>query len=426
MSGRTVISVRDLGKRYALGETFSAGTLRDALAVGARHLFRRSNGRGQPASNDFWALRHVSFDVSEGEVVGIIGHNGAGKSTLLKILSGITDPTEGEVRLRGRVGALLEVGTGFHQELSGRENIFMNGAILGMSQAEIRRKFDEIVEFAGVAPFIDTPVKRYSSGMLVRLGFAVAAHLQPEILVVDEVLAVGDAQFQEKCLTKIEDVSRSGRTVLLVSHNMAAVEGLCARAILLRAGTVHADGDTADVLGRYYDQGIVLGADSRVDLSAMPGRTGGPQSDLCLFEYLNAQGSPAAAVRVGEDAVFRITGRPARPLVAATFNLQVRNSYGLRVATLHSGYQHQGTLDLGGSFVLSCRFANCRLMPGRYEIDLILKAANAEPSVYPGLPLTVVASNIYGTGKLLPPRTGSFLPDATWTVESSENGRPTC
>jgi homopolymeric O-antigen transport system ATP-binding protein len=240
MLKRTVISVRGLGKRYQLGETLSTETLRDALAAGARRFFRRSNTDRdrKDVEKNFWALRNVSFDVVEGAVVGIIGHNGAGKSTLLKILSGITEPTEGEARMRGRVGALLEVGTGFHQELSGRENIFMNGAILGMSQAEIRAKFDEIVDFAGIARFIDTPVKRYSSGMLVRLGFAVAAHLEPEILVIDEVLAVGDMEFQRKCLGKMNEVAHSGRTVLFVSHNLAAVRQLCSRGILLKEGVV--------------------------------------------------------------------------------------------------------------------------------------------------------------------------------------------
>jgi lipopolysaccharide transport system ATP-binding protein len=414
-----MIAVDGLGKRYTLGETFSSGTLRDTLASRARRFLGRSDRKPAAVEKDFWALRHVSFDVAEGEVIGIIGHNGAGKSTLLKILSGITQPTEGEVRMRGRVGALLEVGTGFHQELSGRENIFMNGAILGMSQAEIRKKFDEIVAFAGVEQFLETPVKRYSSGMLVRLGFAVAAHLEPEILIIDEVLAVGDVEFQRKCLGKMEDVSRSGRTILFVSHNMAAVEGLCSRTILLKRGTIRADGATADVLGRYLEHGLDLGSNACVDLTTLAGRKGNERSHLATLAYLDGDGLPSPAVRVGDDIVFRITGTPGRPLTAATFNLQVRNSYGQRVATLHSGYQHQGNLDLGATFVVSCRFANCRLMPGRYEIDLILTAANAETSVYPRLPLMVLPSNLYGTGKLLPPRTGAFLPDVTWTIESS-------
>ena len=250
----TVISVRELGKQYDLGYTFSSGTLRDTLAAGARRLLRRPNGNGHATQREFWALKDVTFDIREGEVVGIIGHNGAGKSTLLKILSGITEPTEGEVRMRGRVGALLEVGTGFHQELSGRENVFMNGAILGMTQAEIRKKFDEIVAFAGVEQFIDTPVKRYSSGMLVRLGFAVAAHLEPEILLVDEVLAVGDAEFQRKCLGKIDEVSKAGRTILFVSHNLEVMQKLCARLVLLHAGRVAVDGTPSDAIRLYLDR----------------------------------------------------------------------------------------------------------------------------------------------------------------------------
>src|SRR6202011_3565898 len=211
--------------------------------------FRR--GRHQEKRKDFWALKDVSLEVKRGEVVGIIGRNGAGKSTLLKILSRITDPTKGRIEIRGRVASLLEVGTGFHQELTGRENIFLNGAILGMTRAEIKRKFDEIVAFAEVEEFLDTPVKRYSSGMYVRLAFAVAAHLDPEILVIDEVLAVGDAEFQKKCLGKMAEVAKGGRTVLFVSHNMGAVTRLCSRAILLSAGRLEMAGDTAAVAGRY-------------------------------------------------------------------------------------------------------------------------------------------------------------------------------
>jgi lipopolysaccharide transport system ATP-binding protein len=208
------------------------------------------NGNG---SNILWAVKHVSFDVTKGEVIGIIGRNGAGKSTLLKILCRITDPTKGQARVRGRVSSLLEVGTGFHMELTGRENVYLNGTILGMTRAEVKRKFDEIVHFSGVEKFIDTPVKRYSSGMSVRLAFSVAAHLEPEILIIDEVLAVGDADFQKKCLNKMEDVGQEGRTVLFVSHNMAAVSRLCNRAILLENGQIAEDGPTEDVIGKYLN-----------------------------------------------------------------------------------------------------------------------------------------------------------------------------
>src|SRR5437016_3408859 len=231
---KPIISVEGLGKMYHLGHRARRNTsFRDAVASSLAAPLRKLRGNSNGQNDAFWALKDVNFEVARGEVVGVIGANGAGKSTLLKILSRITEPTEGRVVLRGRVASLLEVGTGFHPELTGRENIYLNGAILGMTRTEIRKKFDEIVDFAGVEKFLDTPVKRYSSGMYVRLAFAVAAHLEPEILLVDEVLAVGDAEFQKKCLGKIDEVSRQeGRTVLLVSHNMAAINRLCGRAIL--------------------------------------------------------------------------------------------------------------------------------------------------------------------------------------------------
>ena len=245
-----VIHVNGLGKRYEIGERRHYKTLRESLAL--RNPFRpRRNGHADADARTFWALKNVSFDVHRGEIVGIIGRNGAGKSTLLKILSRITDPTEGEVEINGRVGSLLEVGTGFHPELTGRENIFLNGAILGMKRREIAARFDEIVAFAGTGKFLDTPVKYYSSGMYVRLAFGVAAHLEPEILIVDEVLSVGDAEFQKKCLGKMGDVAHSGRTVLFVSHNMAAVKVLCGKAILLNSGVIVSSGNVADVIEDY-------------------------------------------------------------------------------------------------------------------------------------------------------------------------------
>jgi len=269
---QAIITVENLGKRYSIrhqrDQRYTA--LRDVISEKAKSLLRESrkrktaNGNGSQLSTfssqlsdasstreDFWALRHVNFEVRQGEVVGIIGRNGAGKSTLLKILSRITEPTEGKITLRGRVASLLEVGTGFHPELTGRENIYLNGAILGMSRAEIKKKFDEIVAFAETERFLDTPVKRYSSGMYVRLAFAVAAHLEPEILVVDEVLAVGDAEFQKKCLGKMSEVSKEGRTVLFVSHNMGVLSTLTNRAILLSQGRKAKDGVTATVIADY-------------------------------------------------------------------------------------------------------------------------------------------------------------------------------
>lgn len=250
MSSDVAVRLDNVGKRYQLGGTagfFRYRSLREDLLKG----WRRGAGTQPATAAELWALRHVDLSIAEGETIGIIGHNGAGKSTLFKVLAGITPPTEGRAQLRGRVGSLLEVGTGFHPELSGRENIFLSGAVLGMRRAEIIRKLDEIVEFAGVSRFLDTPVKRFSSGMYMRLAFAVAAHLEPEILLVDEVLSVGDAQFQKKCLGKMAEVGRSGRTVLFVSHSMPAIARLCTRVVLLERGEVVADGAAGDVVRQY-------------------------------------------------------------------------------------------------------------------------------------------------------------------------------
>ena len=260
----TVIRVENLGKKYIIGhqqqERYTA--LRDVIANGAKGLLKPfHNGKSKIPNNyeEFWALKDVSFEIKQGDRVGIIGRNGAGKSTLLKILSRITEPTKGRINIKGRVASLLEVGTGFHPELTGRENIFLNGAILGMGKAEIKRKFDEIVAFAEVEKFLDTPVKRYSSGMYVRLAFAVAAHLEPEILIVDEVLAVGDAAFQKKCLGKMEDISiKEGRTILFVSHNIGAINQLTSKAFLLNKGHIIAYGHTSDVVGNYLKSGHSL------------------------------------------------------------------------------------------------------------------------------------------------------------------------
>ena len=264
MAADTVISVEALGKRYLIAHEVERAryiSLRDVVTETGRSLttsatnFIRGRRQTDAQREEFWALKDVSFTVTRGEVVGIIGHNGAGKSTLLKVLSRITEPSEGRVEICGRVASLLEVGTGFHPELSGRENIYLNGAILGMSRAEIRRKFEEIVDFAEVERFLDTPVKRYSSGMYVRLAFAVAAHLEPEILVVDEVLAVGDAEFQRKCLGKMRDVAGHGRTVLFVSHNMAAIQTLCPTSIWLKSGRLEGCGPTRALVERYLKVG---------------------------------------------------------------------------------------------------------------------------------------------------------------------------
>jgi len=258
MSDDIVIRAEDVSKRYRISHLAGQATLRDTMHHAARLAWRRLRWNTKLSREDFWALRDINFEIKRGEVVGIIGRNGAGKSTLLKVLSRITEPTTGRITLKGRVASLLEVGTGFHPELTGRDNIFLNGAILGMSRAEIRKKFDEIVAFAEVERFLDTPVKRYSSGMYVRLAFAVAAHLEPEILIVDEVLAVGDATFQDKCLGRIREVARGGRTVLFVSHNLASVQALCTRTLFLSQGKLQLDATPAVAISRYLGEGQAL------------------------------------------------------------------------------------------------------------------------------------------------------------------------
>jgi homopolymeric O-antigen transport system ATP-binding protein len=307
------ILTEELSKSYRIGELQSTyGTLRDSLAAAARRLVHRDH---RPHYDEIWALRDVSLEVPEGQVLGVIGRNGAGKSTLLRILTRITTPTSGRAEIRGRVGSLLEVGTGFHPELTGRENVFLNGSVLGMKQREIQGKFDEIVEFAGVEQFVDTPVKRYSSGMSVRLAFAVAAHLEPEILLVDEVLAVGDADFQRRCLGRMEDLSESGRTVVFVSHQMQAVSQLCDRAILLEKGSVTLDGPSGDVVAHYLQRvGGSASSRSWPDVANAPGDDLGR---LLSVRVVDEHGDTADAIDVrrpvGIEIGFRVlrSGGPA-------------------------------------------------------------------------------------------------------------------
>jgi lipopolysaccharide transport system ATP-binding protein len=337
-----IILVRNIGKKYKLGATLGGRnykTLRDVLTQAAFGPFRKlfaafrkepstvgshsstnnpitqspNNSITQSPNNlttkspnnpkEFWALKDISFDVQQGEVVGIIGRNGAGKSTLLKILSEITEPTEGEIRIRGRVASLLEVGTGFHPELSGRENVYMNGAILGMTKAEIDAKFDEIVDFAGVEKFIDTPTKRYSSGMQVRLAFAVAAHLEPEILVVDEVLAVGDMEFQKKCIGQMGKVAKEGRTVLFVSHNMGAISRLCETGILLDDGKIVEMGDVGSVVGKYL---TMPAASGDIDLTSVQNRNGTGAARFTRVVTRNGTGKECDTFTIGDDIVFDV------------------------------------------------------------------------------------------------------------------------
>lgn len=370
--GDTAIRVEGLGKQYRIGkrETAYYRTFRDVLANTISTPFRRAVGllRGNAAAaadlgETIWALQDVSFTIKKGEVVGIIGRNGAGKSTLLKILASITEPTTGEARIYGRVGALLEVGTGFHPELTGRENIYLNGAILGMSRAEIKRKFDEIVAFAEVEKFIDTPVKHYSSGMGLRLGFAVAAHLEPEILIVDEVLAVGDAAFQKKCLGKMGEVAGEGRTVLFVSHNMAAVRNLCQRGILLKEGRVLVDDDVKYVIDKY----LQLDTPSTLEISFQDPKT--------FFEYVRI--APKAdrdrLPQTGDDLVIEV-GVVARSAIrSAAVCLVIWDLYSVRLVDVNTstkGYYVDMEANERKQFTFTLK--NVLLRHGRYRLELWL------------------------------------------------------
>ncbi len=322
----TVIRAENLSKLYHLGVAKS-----DSLRDAAMSFVSRKSARSKE-KDELWALRDVSFSVAEGETLGVIGNNGAGKSTLLKILSRITKPTGGTVELRGRVGSLLEVGTGFHNELSGRENIFLNGAILGMRRAEIESKFDEIVHFSEIEKFLDTPVKHYSSGMYMRLAFAVAAHLDPEVLIVDEVLAVGDANFQRKCLNKMKDVSRSGRTVLFVSHDMAAVTRICARAIALSSGKVVLEGDAAAVVREYLHSN--LGVSAERDFST---ESNAPQSEyvrLKRVRVVNENGETTNSHDIRRRIGIEATYEALQPGCILTPNFQIYNQDRVQLFTV--------------------------------------------------------------------------------------------
>ena len=369
----------------------------------------------------FWALKDVSFDVHPGEVVGIIGRNGAGKSTLLKILSRITSPTTGRVTINGRVGSLLEVGTGFHPELTGRENIYMNGSILGMSRVEIRRKFDEIVDFSGVEKFLDTPVKRYSSGMQVRLAFAVAAHLNPEVLIVDEVLAVGDAQFQQKCLSKMHDVAKSGCTVLLVSHNMAAVQNLASYALVLDNGRLRFRGDVDSGIGEYlrdYNPANSLQL-SEVRRDAQYQK----RSVLQRVEFQNANCTPIHSVSSGETLRIVISYKHTEPMRRPFFGIIFENQFGVRVIWVQTRMQERNFPDLPSCGEVVCYIPSLLLVPGRYYLSFGCGTGEAQLDwVDKACTIQVHASDYFGTGIIPTERHALVLTPAQWSnVESSQS-----
>jgi len=374
------IRVDNLSKEYRItSNKVRHETLRDQITHGVARLFGRdgvphtgaadSRATSPHQEESFWALKDISLQIPRGEVIGIIGRNGAGKSTLLKILSRITEPTSGRAELYGRVGSLLEVGTGFHPELSGRENIYLNGSILGMTRKELSRKFDQIVSFAEIERFIDSPVKHYSSGMYVRLAFAVAAHMEPEILIVDEVLAVGDAMFQEKCLTAMQNTASSGKTVLFVSHNMASIQHLCSRAVLLKSGRITEDGVPRDVVKSYLSEFSSAQEGGSVSVRDWPDRQTNGQARIVQFEIADANGEKNASVPVGGTVRFSIVAEFFEPVIDPCFGVIVHDQTGdpiLDLRSIHDGLRF-GRAD--GTVVAQATVDNLGLYPGTYLLS---------------------------------------------------------
>jgi len=419
-----VISVENLSKKYIIGhqkqERYT--TLRDVLANGAKRLTNKLAHPFAAQANDttheeFWALREVSFEIQQGDRVGIIGRNGAGKSTLLKILSRITEPTSGRISIKGRVASLLEVGTGFHPELTGRENIFLNGAILGMSKAEIRKKFDEIVAFAEVEKFLDTPVKRYSSGMYVRLAFAVAAHLEPEILIVDEVLAVGDAQFQKKCLGKMEEVGNEGRTVLFVSHQMAAIQNLCQTGIVLNKGCVNYVGTQLEAVSKY----LSLDQDCTDSLISRSDRRGTQGMRIVSITFVDAAGREIKSAVSGQELGIRLHFERSSvsdyPRIIA--GIAVKTDLGVPVFVQHNrlGGHQFGPLPSQGYFEF--RIQRLPLPPAAYRITYsLINDGTYIDSLSDAAELVVSEGDFFGSGEVPPISHGLCLVDGKWTVQS--------
>ena len=396
MSSDRAVSARGLGKFYKIPTTeLRPNTVAEAALDRIRHPFRRS------VPETYWALEDVNFDITAGEAVGVIGRNGAGKSTLLKILSRITEPSAGEARLHGRVGSLLEVGTGFHPELTGRENIFLNGSILGMRRREITRQFDAIVDFSGVEHFLDLPVKRYSSGMQVRLAFAVAAHLEPEILVVDEVLAVGDAEFQKKCLGKMGDVARlDSRTILFVSHNMAAIEALCSRCIYLEQGRVAFDGSTADAISRYLSAGSES-HESAVGVFDLDGEPGNERGFLRRLRVLSKAGQPVDSVRMGDGVTLIVEVDRIAAIHGSHIGIQIRSQLDqilLSVGTNQRNARTTSPRHETEEFVFE--LDRIPLVPGNYTLTVGVWDAETRTSltVDRAASFNVIAADVYKSG----------------------------
>ena len=414
-SSDVAISARGVGKEYRIGQMQAGYRLLSEAIVA------RLRGQGPSVGRDrFWALRDIDLDVRRGESMGLIGRNGAGKSTFLKVLARITPPTAGEIRLRGRVGALLEVGAGFHPELTGRENVFLNGIILGMRRPEIARKFDEIVEFAGVEQFIDTPVKRYSSGMYLRLAFSVAAHLETEILVVDEVLAVGDAAFQRKCLGKMDDVSREGRTVVFVSHNTAAIERLCDTALVLEGGQAVFRGPVNEAVDIYMRD--IVGQVATTDLASRTDRQGDGTLRVTSFHLEDGSGQPILAARSGEDCVFVMRYEsPGQDLRRVVASFAITDVTGTSLVLHRTDFMDESFELAPGRGEIRCRIPNLALAPGGYYVGIHIEVGpHVADAIANAARFEVEPGDFYGTGH---PGMGNHSPlmvRGAWSISRTE------
>ena len=397
-----VIKTEGLGKKYIIsheqGERYTA--LRDVITEKTKGIFKRRS----TVKEEFWALKDLSFDIKQGEAIGIIGRNGAGKSTLLKILSRITEPNQGRIEIKGRVSSLLEIGTGFHPELTGRENIFLNGAVLGMTRAEIKKKFDAIVDFSGVEKFLDTPVKRYSSGMYLRLAFSVAAHLEPEILIVDEVLAVGDAEFQKKCLGKMDEVSRNqGRTILFVSHNTKAIQQLCTKVFYLHEGKLEFEGNVDEGIQKYIGSTKMKSLEKRV--------VHNKKAYITSCEVKLADDDKKLEIHIAVEAV--------EPIEKTEIAVGLNDAVGNRIITLHSRFWNQQFNLSKGANQFVCRVNNLSLKPGRYSMNIFL-GTRYETLDYLGEPVDfeLPQSIVYPSGLVPDNSQGYLMADHTWTMKT--------
>lgn len=429
---RVAIRAEGLSKRYFIGSrSRQHDTFRDALTDALATPFRRAlhllQGRATGAADlhqSIYAVEDVTFDVRCGEVLGIIGRNGAGKSTLLKILSRITEPTSGYAEIHGRVGSLLEVGTGFHPELTGRENIYLNGAILGMSRADLKRKFDEIVDFAEVATFLETPVKHYSSGMYLRLAFAVAAHLEPEILLIDEVLAVGDAKFQRKCIGKMEDVAHQGRTVLFVSHNLGSIRQLCDRCILLGGGRIQAEG-TPDEVIREYISAENFSSDGEVVPAENAARSGTAEGRIERCSILNSEGRLDSLLGIGEPFRIRLEISMPRQPVDVVVGFEVKQMDGLQVLNLRSDGQGL-SFELDGRserYEIETAVPPLPLYPGTYAVEpwFARKGGRRIDHLHEALTVTFEPRGRFASERMIQSGRGVVLADCEWTHGSARS-----